>query len=87
MGFFRPRIYLPAGLTSEERILVLTHEKTHKRRQDSRVKLLAWLVCAVHWFNPLLWLAFILLARDMEMACDEQVLEQLGTEEKQQHCP
>ena len=49
MGFFRPRIYLPAGLTSEERILVLTHEKTHKRRQDSRVKLLAWLVCVVHW--------------------------------------
>ena len=44
--------------------------------------MLAWLVCVVHWFNPLLWLAFILLARDMEMACDEQVLEQLGTEEK-----
>ena len=85
MGFFRPRIYLPAGLTSEERILVLTHEKTHKRRQDSRVKLLAWLVCVVHWFNPLLWLAFILLARDMEMACDEQVLEQLGTEEKKRY--
>lgn len=85
LGFFRPRIYLPAGLTSEERILVLTHEKTHKRRQDSRVKLLAWLVCAVHWFNPLLWLAFILLARDMEMACDEQVLEQLGTEEKKRY--
>ena len=85
LSFFRPRIYLPAGLTSEERILVLTHEKTHKRRQDSRVKLLAWLVCAVHWFNPLLWLAFILLARDMEMACDEQVLEQLGTEEKKRY--
>ena len=85
LGFFRPRIYLPAGLTSEERILVLTHEKTHKRRQDSRVKLLAWLVCVVHWFNPLLWLAFILLARDMEMACDEQVLEQLGTEEKKRY--
>ena len=85
LGFFRPRIYLPAGLTSEEWILVLTHEKTHKRRQDSRVKLLAWLVCAVHWFNPLLWLAFILLARDMEMACDEQVLEQLGTEEKKRY--
>ncbi len=83
--FFRPRIYLPAGLASEERILVLTHEKTHKRRQDSRVKLLAWLVCAIHWFNPLLWLAFILLARDMEMACDEQVLEQLGTEEKKRY--
>ena len=85
LSFFRPRIYLPAGLTSEERILVLTHEKTHKRRQDSRVKLLAWLVCAVHWFNPLLWRAFILLARDMEMACDEQVLEQLGTEEKKRY--
>ena len=85
LSFFRPRIYLPAGLTSEERILVLTHEKTHKRRQDSRVKLLAWLVCVVHWFNPLLWLAFILLARDMEMACDEQVLEQLGTEEKKRY--
>ena len=47
--------------------------------------MLAWLVCAVHWFNPLLWLAFILLARDMEMACDEQVLEQLGTEEKKRY--
>lgn len=47
--------------------------------------MLAWLVCAIHWFNPLLWLAFILLARDMEMACDEQVLEQLGTEEKKRY--
>ena len=85
LGFFRPRIYLPAGLTAEERILVLTHEKTHKRRQDSRVKLIAWLICVVHWFNPLLWLSFALLARDVEMACDEQVLEQLGTEEKKNY--
>lgn len=85
LGFFRPRIYLPAGLDREERALVLTHEKTHKRRQDSRVKLIAWLVCVVHWFNPLLWLAFVLLARDMEMACDEQVLEQLGMEEKKNY--
>ena len=79
MGFFRPRIYLPAGLTSEERILVLTHEKTHKRRQDSRVKLLAWLVCVVHWFNPLLWLSYVLLCRDIELACDERVIDKRHT--------
>lgn len=84
-GFFRPRIYLPTGLSKEERDLVLEHEKTHKRRQDSRVKLLAWMICVIHWFNPFLWLAFVMLTRDMEMACDEQVLERLGTGEKKKY--
>lgn len=85
LGFFRPRIYLPIGLSGEERILVLEHERNHKRRQDSRVKLVTWCVCVMHWFNPLLWLAFALLARDMEMACDEQVLERLGVGEKKNY--
>ncbi|MDO4293814.1 MAG: M56 family metallopeptidase [Eubacteriales bacterium] len=84
-GFFRPGIYLPAGMTGRERELVLAHERAHLRWQDSRVKMLAWLIAVLHWMNPVMWLAFALLARDMELSCDERVLEQLGEESKREY--
>jgi len=77
LGLARPRIYLPSGLPMEERDYILLHERTHIRRFDHVFRLLAWLALAVHWFNPLVWLAFHLAGRDMEMSCDEAVLRNM----------
>ncbi|MBQ3134228.1 MAG: hypothetical protein IJB75_00220 [Oscillospiraceae bacterium] len=74
LGCFRPRIYIPFGLDEQTLHYVLTHEHCHLKRGDHIVKPLAFLLLAVHWFNPLCWLAFHLMGRDMEMSCDEQVL-------------
>ena len=79
LGFFRPRIYLPLGLEEEEREYILCHEETHIRRMDHLIKPLALLLLCVHWFNPVLWLAYFLMCRDMEMSCDELVMEKLGS--------
>lgn len=78
LGFLRPRIYVPFGLGEGERAYVLAHERFHLRRRDHWVKALSFLLLAVHWFNPLVWLAFSCMARDMEMSCDEHVLAQGG---------
>lgn len=78
LGVFRPRIYLPSGLPEGERDYILLHERTHIRRGDHILRALAWLALAVHWFNPLVWLAFHLAGKDMEMSCDEAVLERMG---------
>ena len=78
LGLFRPRVYLPLGVGEEERSYILCHEQTHIRRLDHLVKPLALLLLAVHWFNPVLWLAYFLMLRDMEMSCDELVLKHLG---------
>ena len=78
LGLFRPRIYLPSALPEGERSYILLHERHHIRRLDHIVKLIAFSALCVHWFNPLVWLAFVLLGRDMEMSCDEAVLKKLG---------
>ncbi len=75
LGLFRPNIYLPVGLEEETLRYVLAHEQYHLRRRDHIVKAFAFLLLTVHWFNPLVWLAFYLMNRDMEMSCDEKVLE------------
>ncbi len=74
LGFLRPRIYLPYGLEGARLDYVLAHERFHIARRDYLVKLLAFLLLCVHWFNPLVWLAFSRMGRDMEMRCDEAVL-------------
>ena len=74
LGFLRPRIYLPFGLDPEPMEYVLAHEQYHIRRRDDLIKAFAFLLLAVHWFNPLCWLSFRLMERDMEMSCDEKVL-------------
>ena len=79
LGLWRPRIYLPAGLEEARLRCVLAHERVHLRRRDPWVMLLAFFVLAVHWFNPLVWLAFFLLRRDLEMSCDEKVLAEAGS--------
>lgn len=78
MGLFRPKIYLPSTLTETERGYILRHEQYHLRRRDHVVKLLSFLALCVHWFNPLVWAAFILAGKDMEMSCDEAVVRELG---------
>lgn len=77
LGILRPRIYLNLGLTEAERELVLLHERCHIRRGDHLWKLLGFFSLAVHWFNPLVWAAYLLLCRDMEMACDEAVVRDM----------
>ena len=72
-------IYLPAGLPAEERSYILLHEQLHIRHGDPAVKLLFWAAVCLHWFNPLVWLGFLLCERDMELRCDEAVLRQCGT--------
>ena len=78
LGVFRPRIYLPSNLKSEDRPFVLAHERAHLSRKDHWWKPLGFLLLTVHWFNPALWLAYILLCRDIELACDEKVMKTLG---------
>ncbi len=77
MGFFDPQIYLPTGMSQEQRQYVLHHEQTHIRRKDHLVKGLAFAVTCVHWFNPMAWLAYYLICMDMEMSCDESVIAQM----------
>ena len=82
IGLFRPKIYIPAGLSDEERCYIVLHEQTHIRRFDHIVKIFAYLVLCLHWFNPLVWAAFILMGADMEMSCDERVMKELGSDIK-----
>ena len=78
IGLFSPKIYMPAGLTKIEHTYILLHEQTHIKRYDHIIKIAAYLTLSLHWFNPLAWLAFILMNADMEMSCDERVLFELG---------
>ncbi len=80
MGLLRPKIYLPSSLEVRERSWIVVHEQHHIRRKDHIFKALGFLALSIHWFNPLVWLAFVLAGRDMEMSCDEAVVKQLGPE-------
>ncbi|MDD2235045.1 MAG: M56 family metallopeptidase [Desulfitobacteriaceae bacterium] len=82
MGIFHPKIYLPAALAEQEKQYILLHEQTHIRRLDHVVKILSFFVLCLHWFNPLVWVAFFASGRDMEMSCDETVIKQLGKDMK-----
>lgn len=84
-GLLRPAIYLPAGLSGKGREYILCHERIHVRRGDYLVRLLGLGMVAVHWFNPLAWLAFRLMCTDMEMSCDEKVLQIIGEEMRESY--
>ena len=77
-GFIRPKIYVPANVGDASLSYILEHERTHIRRKDYLIKPIAFLLLILHWFNPLMWLCFALMSRDMEMSCDESVLRKLG---------
>jgi beta-lactamase regulating signal transducer with metallopeptidase domain len=74
-GFFNPKIYVPVGVSEDNLFYILEHERTHIRRKDYIIKLFAFFALVLHWFNPLMWLSFALMSRDMEMSCDESVLQ------------
>ncbi len=80
LGVFRPRIYIPSAMEGETLAAVLAHEEMHLKRRDHVWKPLAFLLLSVYWFNPLCWLAFILLSRDLEAACDEAVIRGMDKE-------
>ena len=82
MGLVHPVIYLSSGLDPESRKVVLCHERVHLQRRDYLFKPAALVICCVHWFNPLVWLAFYLMNMDCEMSCDEKVVKLLGEESK-----
>ncbi len=81
-GLLRPRIYLPSDLQEEEQTYIILHERHHIRRLDPLWKLLGFGALCLHWFNPLVWLAFALATQDMEMSCDEAVAKQLSAESR-----
>ena len=83
LGIIRPRIYIPFRMPKQEQAYILAHEQCHIRRLDPLWKLIAFLLLAVYWWNPLVWCAFFYMVRDMEMSCDEAVIEQFGNEIKQ----
>lgn len=78
MGIFRPVIYLPGTLERSERKYIIAHERHHIKRGDHVFKALGFLALMIHWFNPLVWVAFVLAGRDMEMSCDEAVIRKFG---------
>ena len=77
LGFFCPRIYLPVHMEEANRTVVVAHEQAHIRRGDNWVKLIAYICLALHWYNPLVWVAYSLLCRDIEGACDETVIRNM----------
>ena len=82
LGLFRPRIYLPSDMAEENRAYVLRHELAHLRHGDQLWKPLGFAMVCLYWFHPLVWLSYWLFCRDLEMACDERVIAQLGEGEK-----
>ena len=82
MGIIAPRIFLPFRMHAQNLEYVVAHEQAHIRRRDHWWKPLGFLLLAVHWFNPFVWLAYVLLCRDIELACDEKVIKELDNEER-----
>lgn len=82
LGIIKPRIYLPFRMNGQDLEHVVAHEQAHIRRKDHWWKPLGFLLLTIHWFNPLMWLAYVLLCRDIELACDEKVIKELGNEQR-----
>ena len=82
LGIIKPRIYLPFNMNGQDLEHVVAHEQAHIRRKDHWWKPLGFLLLTIHWFNPLMWLAYVLLCRDIELACDEKVIKELGNEQR-----
>lgn len=82
LGILKPRIYLPYSMDGKNLDHVVAHEQAHIRRKDHLWKPLGFLLLTVHWFNPLMWLAYVMLCRDIELACDEKVIAKLANEQR-----
>lgn len=82
LGIIKPKIYLPFNMNEQDMEHVIAHEQAHINRKDHWWKPLGFLILTLHWFNPLMWLGYVLLCRDIELACDEKVIKELNTEQK-----
>ncbi|MBO5211736.1 MAG: hypothetical protein J6B80_07400 [Clostridia bacterium] len=82
LGVIKPKIYLPSSINESDIEFVTAHEKAHIKRLDHLWKPLGFLLLTIYWFNPILWVAFVLLCKDIELACDEKVIKQMGAEIK-----
>ena len=82
LGFIKPKIYIPTGMSTETRKQILAHERTHLDKGDHWIKMIGFIALAVHWFNPLVWVSYILLCKDIEMACDERVVQFMELNER-----
>ena len=82
LGIIKPKIYLPFHMNEQDLHHVVAHEQAHIRRKDHWWKPLGFLLLTIHWFNPLMWLAYVLLCRDIELACDEKVIKELNSEQR-----
>lgn len=82
LGIIKPRIYLPSSISQKDVVHVVAHESAHLKRKDHWWKPLGYILLAVFWFNPLMWVAYILMCRDIEIACDEKVIHNFGLSEK-----
>lgn len=85
LGIIKPKIYLPYGLNETTMDYVISHEITHLKRYDYLTKILGFILLAIHWFNPLVWISYILLCRDIELACDENVIKDMNIETKEKY--
>ena len=84
-GLVRPRIYLPISMRSENLSYVIAHERMHIKRKDGLIKMFAYAICLIHWFNPFIWIAYFLFGSDMEKACDEEVIRSMGKEKRKEY--
>lgn len=85
LGIIRPKIYIPSSLTEYEKGFVIAHENAHIKRRDYLIKPLGYALLSLHWFNPLVWVAYILLCRDIESACDELVVKKMDYNGKKEY--
>lgn len=84
-GIFMPKIYMPVSILGEERDYILLHEQIHIKRKDHIIRLVSYFVLSMHWFNPLVWVAYFVSAKDMEMSCDEAVIRKIGNQMKKEY--
>ncbi len=85
LGIIKPKIYIPFNMDEATQSHVIAHEKAHLRRRDHFIKPLGFLILTVHWFNPFVWLAYVLLCRDIESACDEKVIAEMNGETRKEY--
>lgn len=82
LGFVKPKIYIPTGMSGNTKKQILAHERTHLEKGDHWIKMIGFIALALHWFNPLVWIAYVLLCKDIEIACDQRVVQFMELDER-----
>lgn len=85
LGFVKPKIYIPTGMSQDTKRQILSHERTHLEKGDHWIKMIGFIALALHWFNPLVWIAYVLLCKDIEIACDQRVVQFMELDERKSY--